>query len=242
MIPLRDNVPSQNTPWVTWLLIAVNLLIFGYQTTMPQREIIAFFNQYGFIPLELNQSFSQGFGVHLVPLASSLLSSLFVHGSWVHTISNMWSLWLFGDNVEDSVGHFRFLLFYVSGGVIASLAHYAFNPLSTLPTVGASGAIAAVMGAYLLMFPLARIRTLVPLFFIPFFFDMPALVFIGVWFISQVFSGVSAVLSPLSDGGIAWWAHVGGFIFGLLVIPFLRKKQWQYRCFYEDGHYHCQYD
>jgi len=242
MIPLRDNVPGQNTPWVTWLLISVNLLIFGYQSTMTQQEIITFFNLYGFVPLDLNQTISQGLGIHLASAAPMLVSSLFVHGSWVHVISNMWSLWLFGDNVEDSVGHFRFLLFYVAGGVVASMAHYVFNPMSSLPTVGASGAIAAVMGAYLLMFPLARIRTLVPLFFIPLFFDIPAMVFIGVWFISQVFSGVSSILAPFTDGGVAWWAHVGGFIFGLVVIPFIRKKRWQYRCFYEDGYYHCQYD
>jgi len=242
MIPLRDNVPGQNTPWVTWLLISVNLLIFGYQSTMPQQEIITFFNQYGFIPMDLSQTISQGFGIHLMSVIPTLLSSLFVHGSWLHVISNMWSLWLFGDNVEDSVGHFRFLLFYLAGGVTASIAHYLFNSASSLPTVGASGAIAAVMGAYLLMFPLARIHTLVPLLFIPFFFEVPALVFIGFWFVTQVFSGVSSILATIPDGGIAWWAHVGGFIFGLLVIPFIRKKRWQYRCFYEDGHYHCQYD
>lgn len=242
MIPLRDNVPGQNTPWVTWLLISVNLLIFGYQSTMPQQEIVAFFNQYGFIPLDLSQNISQGFGIHLMPVIPTLLSSLFVHGSWLHVVSNMWSLWLFGDNVEDSVGHFRFLLFYLAGGVTASMAHYLFNSTSSLPTVGASGAIAAVMGAYLLMFPLARIRTLVPLLFIPLFFDIPALVFIGFWFITQVFSGVSSTLTSYPDGGIAWWAHVGGFIFGLLVIPLIRKKRWQYHCFYENGHYHCQSD
>lgn len=242
MIPLRDNVPGQNTPWITWLLIAVNLLLFGYQSSLPQQEIISFFNQYGFIPLDLNQGISQGFGLHLLYVSPTLLSSLFVHGSWLHVISNMWSLWLFGDNVEDSVGHFRFLLFYLAGGVTASMAHYFFNSVSSLPTVGASGAIAAVMGAYLLMFPLARIHTLVPLFFIPFFFEVPALVFIGFWFVTQVFSGVSSIIVPFSDGGIAWWAHVGGFIFGLLVIPLIRKKRWQYRCFYEDGHYHCLYD
>lgn len=242
MFPLRDNVPSQSTPWVTWLIIAINVMIYGYQTTLPQQEVVAFFHQYGFIPSSLTNALAQGIGLHLLPFSTPLVSSLFIHGSWLHVISNMWSMWLFGDNVEDSVGHIRFFLFYLAGGLVASMTHFAVNPVSTLPTVGASGAIAAVMGAYLFMFPLARIRTLVPLFFIPLFLNIPAIVFIGMWFISQVFSGLYTFVTPLPEGGVAWWAHVGGFVFGLLLIPLIRKKKWQYRCFYENGHYHCQND
>jgi membrane associated rhomboid family serine protease len=242
MIPIRDNVPGQNTPWVTWLLIFLNLLVFRYQSSLPQEELMALVYQFGLIPMNVSQALSDGLSSQTLSLATPLVSSLFLHGSWFHLISNMWSLWLFGDNVEDSVGHFRFILFYLAGGAAASLIHFLFNPLSTLPTIGASGAIAAVMGAYLIMFPLARIVTLVPLFFIPLFFEFPALIFIGFWFISQVFSGVSTLLISGADGGIAWWAHIGGFIFGVLIIPLIRKKRWQYHCFYEDGHYHCQSD
>ncbi len=241
MIPLRDNVPSQNTPWATWLLIFVNLLVFRYQASLPQDEVLTMVSRYGFIPADVSQLLSEGIGISALSLVFPLTSSLFLHGSWFHLISNLWSLWLFGDNVEDSVGHFRFILFYLAGGAAASMVHFLFNPLSTLPTIGASGAIAAVMGAYLIMFPMARIVTLVPLFFIPLFFQLPALVFIGFWFISQVFAGISTLITT-SDGGIAWWAHIGGFLFGVVVIPLIRKKRWQYRCFYEDGHYHCQYD
>jgi len=242
VIPIRDNVPSQNTPWVTWLLIFINLMVFRYQVSLPQEEVLMLVYQYGFVPASVSQAISDGLGVHSFLLATPLVSSLFLHGSWFHLISNMWSLWLFGDNVEDAVGPFRFILFYLAGGAAAAMVHFLFNPVSTLPTIGASGAIAAVMGAYLIMFPMARIVTLVPLLFIPLFFEFPALIFIGFWFISQVFSGVSTLITASPDGGIAWWAHIGGFLFGILIIPLIRKKRWQYRCFYEDGHYHCQYD
>ena len=242
MIPLRDNVPSQNTPWMTWLLIAVNLFVFRYQSTLSQEPLMTFLYQHGFIPLQFSQMLTEGIHPRIFSLSASVISSLFLHGSWLHLVSNMWSLWLFGDNVEDSVGPVRFLLFYLAGGITAAMVHFLFNPLSPLPVIGASGAIAAVMGAYLIMFPMARVVTLVPILFIPVFFQLPALLFIGFWFISQVFSGFISLAIPSLEGGIAWWAHIGGFLFGVLFIPFIRKQKWQYRCFYEDGHYHCRYD
>ncbi|SMP61470.1 rhomboid family intramembrane serine protease [Anoxynatronum buryatiense] len=242
MIPLRDDVPSRSVPWMTWLLIAINLLAFRYQLSLSPEALSSLVMNYGFIPADFNRLLVPGTGFPAALQVVPLVTSLFLHGSWLHLISNLWSLWLFGDNVEDTVGHFRFFLFYLTGGVAASLVHFLFQPASTLPTIGASGAIAAVMGAYVIMFPLARITTLVPIFFIPLFFQVPALLFIGFWFISQVFSGVFTLFAPMNGGGIAWWAHIGGFLFGVLVIPFIRRKRWQYRCFYEDGHYHCQYD
>jgi membrane associated rhomboid family serine protease len=241
MIPLRDNVPGQSTPWVTWLLILVNVLVFRYQTTLSPTELNDFIMSFGFVPMDLSRLLSEGPGTGMSMVSASMASSLFIHGSWIHLLTNMWSLWLFGDNVEDTVGHFRFLLFVIAGGICASLTHFIFNPESLLPTIGASGGVAAVMGAYLVMFPLARIVTLVPVLFIPFFFQLPAIVFIGFWFLTQVFGGVFVLFQPMT-GGIAWWAHIGGFIFGVLIIPLIRKKRWEYRCFYEDGHYHCQYD
>lgn len=242
MIPLRDDVPSRSIPWMTWLLIAFNLLIFRFQLSLSPEALSALVMTYGFIPADFQLLLTPAAGFPGILQVAPLFASLFLHGSWLHLISNLWSLWLFGDNVEDTVGHFRFLLFYLAGGVAASLVHFLFQPASTLPTIGASGAIAAVMGAYVIMFPLARITTLVPVFFIPLFFQVPSLLFIGFWFVSQVFSGVFSLFSSMNGGGIAWWAHIGGFLFGVLIIPFIRRKRWQYRCFYEDGHYHCQYD
>jgi membrane associated rhomboid family serine protease len=241
MIPLRDNVPGQSTPWVTWMLILINILVFRYQTSLTTPELNILIAEMGFIPMDLSLMLSEGFQINNLIPAAAMVTSLFLHGSWMHLIVNMWSLWLFGDNIEDTVGHFRFLLFYLAGGICASLTHFIFNPGSLIPTIGASGAIAAIMGAYVILFPMSRILTLVPLFFIPFFFRLPAVIFIGFWFATQVFSGVFALFAPMT-GGIAWWAHIGGFIYGVFLIPLIRKKRWEYRCFYEDGHYHCQYD
>lgn len=143
--------------------------------------------------------------------------------------------------MEDRVGHLRFFVFYLLSGIVASLTHYVFNIHSPVPTIGASGAIAGVMGAYFIMFPLARIVTLVPVFWIPFFFEIPAVVFIGLWFISQVFSGIFELFGPVFGGGIAWWAHVGGFIFGAVAIRIFKKKRSRYRLFFDDEYYYYQF-
>jgi len=141
---------------------------------------------------------------------------MFLHGGWYHVISNMWALYIFGDNIESRLGHGRYLVFYLATGIAAALAHAALTPASEIPTVGASGAVAGVMGAYILLFPHSRIVTLIPLFFLPWFVEVPALIYVGVWFLSQLFNGLFSLLPETeAAAGVAWWAHVGGFAAGL---------------------------
>ncbi|HBQ64327.1 MAG TPA: rhomboid family intramembrane serine protease [Clostridiales bacterium] len=216
MIPLRDTLPSKRKPAITLLLILANVLIFFYQISMTDRQSAAFVYTFGFIP--------QVFGSVVAKLPFSfpyllpLLSSIFLHGGLFHLISNMWVLWIFGDNVEGSMGHGRFLVFYLICGILANLTQYAFGPGSGIPTIGASGAIAGIMGAYFLLFPTARITTLIPLGFIPLFIRIPAVIFLPIWFLTQLYSGT---VQTLADGrvssGVAWWAHVGGFVGGALL-------------------------
>lgn len=215
MIPLMDTIPHRKKPFVMWMIIIVNFLVFLFQTSLPPNISEFFVYYFGFVPLRFTNLRHEGL---------PLITSMFLHGSWIHLIGNMWSLWLFGDNVEDRVGHFRFLFFYLLSGVIASLTHYIFNVNSPVPTIGASGAIAGIIGAYFVMFPRARIVTIVPFFWVPLFVQIPAVFFIGFWFVSQFYSGLFSLLGPTFGGGIAWWAHIGGFIFGVLAIPFFRKS------------------
>lgn len=241
MIPLKDTIPHRNKPFITWLLITINIFVFLFQISLPPNILDYFVYKLGFVPLNLTTLWNYGLRLELVFFLWPLITSMFLHGSWMHLIGNMWSLWLFGDNVEDRMGHFRFLVFYLLSGIIASLTHYFFNIHSPIPTIGASGAIAGVMGAYFIMFPLARIVTLVPVFWIPFFFEIPAIIFIGLWFISQVFSGIFELFGPVFGGGIAWWAHVGGFAFGVITIHVFKKKTSQYRSFFDDEYYYYQF-
>lgn len=166
---------------------------------------------------------------------------MFLHGGWMHLIGNMWMLWIFGDNVEDRLGHGRYLLFYVLCGLAASWTHILLHPNSTVPAIGASGAISGVMGAYLLLFPRARVITLFPLFFIPYFLELPAIVYLGAWFLMQLFSGAFSILAPGEGGGIAWWAHVGGFLAGALLGPPMRRRRRYYRPYFRDEHIPIRY-
>lgn len=212
MIPLRDSQPSRTTPVVTVALIVVNFAAFFYELSLDGFSRNHFIAAYGVVPDRL----------HLV----TLVTSMFLHGGWMHIIGNMWFLWIFGDNIEDSLGRGKFLMFYLLCGVAAALAHVLLNPYSRIPTVGASGAIAGVMGAYLVRFPRARITTLVPVFVFLTTFELPALVVLLYWFVIQFFSGVGSVaFSQQSAGGIAWFAHVGGFVAGVLLILVLPKRE-----------------
>ncbi len=213
MIPLRDENPSRTAPVVTRALISVNAIAFVYEL-MLGPDLRPFVYTWGMVPARL--SLALRFGEE--PIAGpgiTTLTSMFLHGGWLHLVGNMWYLWIFGDNVEDRLGHARFLVFYLMAGVVAALLHYALNPASWLPTVGASGAIAGVLGAYLVAFPRARIIALVPLF--PFFqvMALPAVLVLGLWFVMQFFSGALS-LGNAGGGGVAWWAHIGGFAFGFL--------------------------
>src|SRR6266487_2970620 len=218
MIPLRDDNPSSTVPFVTRLLIAINLAVFAYEL-MLGPTLQPFVTEWGLVPERLTLAL-HGREESVLGPALTLFSSMFLHGGWMHLIGNMWYLWIFGDNVEDRFGHAGYLAFYLGAGVIAGLVQFATNPISSLPTVGASGAIAGVLGAYAVAFPRARVMTLVPLFFFIQIMALPALVVLGLWFVLQFFSGalVLASAGTPGGGGIAFWAHIGGFAFGVLVM------------------------
>lgn len=228
MIPLRDTVRARDLPLINWALIAANVLIFLYMTALPTRQMAAFTRAYGLIPARLLAD----------PGAAQLatiFTSMFLHGGWWHLISNLWVLSIFGDNVEDRLGHFRYLLFYLVCGIAAAAAHVLIDPTSPLPTIGASGAISGIMAAYVVLFPRARVLTFVPLFILPWLMEVPALIFIGLWFVSQLFNGLFSLASVATYGGVAWWAHVGGFLAGLLFVRLCEKRD--YRRFYADEYW-----
>ena len=220
MIPLRDENPSATIPIVTRTLIVLNVAIFIYEILLGS-ELRAFIFDWGLVPARLTLALRYHQGSALASLLTAL-TSVFLHGGWSHLIGNMWYLWIFGDNVEDLLGHARYLIFYLACGLVAGLIHTVTNPLSELPTVGASGAIAGVLGAYLVSYPRARVVTLVPLF--PFFqiMALPAFVLLGFWFVFQFVLGLGALGN--TGGGIAFWAHVGGFAFGYLSMRALGRR------------------
>jgi membrane associated rhomboid family serine protease len=221
MIPLRDKNPTQRFPLVTILLIVINISVFVYELTLgPNLEI--FIAQYGIIPFQISNVLHES-TINLLVLLT-LISSLFLHGGWLHLGGNMLYLWIFGDNVEDKLGHFRFLLFYTICGISASALHIYLDPLSRVPTIGASGAISGVLAAYLLMFPKAKIVTLIPIFIFIQIAELPAFIILGFWFVLQFFNGLLTLGNATAGtGGVAWWAHIGGFAAGLVLVLPLRK-------------------
>jgi membrane associated rhomboid family serine protease len=222
MIPLRDENPSSTVPIVTRALIVLNVAVFIHELMLgPQLK--PFMMTWGFVPERLTLALGYHEESWFGP-GATVLSSMFLHGGWWHLIGNMWYLWIFGDNVEDRFGHVRYLLFYLGAGIVAVLVQYATNPASSLPTVGASGAIAGVLGAYAVAFPRARIVTLVPLFIFIQIMALPALLVLGLWFVFQFFSGTLALASAVG-GGIAFWAHIGGFAFGALAMLVLGRRR-----------------
>jgi membrane associated rhomboid family serine protease len=234
MFPIKSNVPTRHEPFVTWGLITINVVIFLWQLRLNDRELAIFLARYALIPARI-------FSVEHSPSGFSssaylsLLTNTFLHGGWLHLVLNMWMLWLFGPAVEDRHGHGRFLVFYIICGVLASMTYALFDPTSTMPALGASGAIAGVLGAYTVMFPFSGIIVLVPILFLPLFFAIPAIFFTGFWFITQLVAGTSELLTAhASSGGIAWWAHVGGFVAGIVVTPLFRRSQSSYREHYAD--------
>jgi membrane associated rhomboid family serine protease len=215
MIPLRDSHPSYSTPRVTIALIIVNVLIFLYEISLPPPARNVFVATFGMIPAQF--------------AAPDLFTSMFLHGGWMHLIGNMWFLWIYGDNVEDALGPARFFLFYVLCGAAAGLTHLVTNFDSRVPTIGASGAIAGVMGAYLIKFPHSRILTLVPVFVFLTTVELPAWLILIYWFVIQLFAGVGSLATQgVNQGGIAWWAHAGGFVAGMLLVHKLSRKRTHY--------------
>ena len=216
MIPLRDTTRSNNYPIVNMGLIGLNVLVFFVQLSQG-ANLERFVYIYGLVPArysfsQLSAYFSTGQQIF------SFLSFMFLHGGFWHLLGNMWSLYIFGDNVEDHMGPVRYLLFYLLCGFTSGLTHLLFNFYSNVPTIGASGAIAGVMGAYFILYPNARILTLIPIFIIPYFIEIPAFFFLGFWFVLQF---INAAGARADMGGIAWWAHIGGFVFGILLLKIL---------------------
>ena len=224
MVPLRDENPTQITPYVTYILIALNLLVFGYELSLSPGQLNQFLQHWAVVPQELTASFS-GLSTADAGEWGTLISSQFLHGGFLHVGGNMLYLWIFGNNVEEQLGRVRFLLFYLVCGALAVLAQWYFNPLSVVPSLGASGAIAGVMGAYIFRFPQVRILTLVPLGIFLTTFRIPAILYLGFWFVQQAFYGVASLEAPVTigmeGGGIAYWAHAGGFVFGAILGPLL---------------------
>ena len=211
MIPLRDSVRPRKYPFMNNLFIVANIAVFAYQLGMGQEQLLQFYQDFGVIPQRFFALAGEPFNPQLwLPL----FSSMFMHGGWLHLLGNMLYLWVFGDNVEDRFGHTGYILFYLFSGVAASLVHITMNPLSPVPTIGASGAVAGVLGAYLVLFPRARILTLVPIGFFLTTIHLPATLFLFFWFFMQLLNAGLLAGAAASAQAVAWWAHIGGFITG----------------------------
>ena len=239
MIPLRDNIPSRTVPVVNYTMIAICGIVILAQLAEQQSPSSSLVERFGMIPARLLNPDVPVMVRELVPVGgevavvqheaaapsftpwATLLTCIFLHGGWMHFLGNMWFLFIFGDNVEDRMGHLGYLLFYVFCGVSASIAHLVSSPESTIPTIGASGAIAGVMGAYFLLYPRAMVLSIVPLFVFVEMVVLPAPIFLGIWFVIQFFQGAASITTTQS-GGVAWWAHIGGFVVGYLVAALLR--------------------
>ncbi len=232
MIPLQDILPRRNFPIMTYLLILINVLVFFYELKLSPAEREIFFKTWGVIPASFfDPYFRTLIGESPYHPYVTLITHLFIHGGWFHIIGNMWTLWIFGDNVEDRLGPVKFLIFYLVCGISATLFHCFIYKNSVVPLVGASGAISGVMGAYYIMYPLARIIILVPILFIPFFFEVPAFFYLLFWFFIQFYSGLFSLMIPGHIGGIAWFAHLGGFAIGAIIIKVFCRSG---KCFYQD--------
>ncbi len=232
MIPVRDKNPSGSVPWVVYLLIALNAAAFLYEAALPDEQLAALIGDFGLVPRNVTAAFRGHASLQRAVLIPAL-TSMFLHGGWLHLIGNMWFLHIFGDNVEDRLRHGPFLVFYLACGLLASALQYALNPSAPIPTVGASGAIAGVLGAYIVSWPGARIVTLAPLFSLITFVELPAFLVLGMWFIIQFFEGVGNIGAQFARGGVAYWAHVGGFLAGAVLMRLLstwrppRRRPWE---------------
>jgi membrane associated rhomboid family serine protease len=225
LIPVRDTIPNVHRPVGVYLLIALNTLVFLFESSLAPRDLMVFFQLFGVVPRVILTPDS----IPLVAKVIPFFSYMFVHAGLGHFLMNMWVMWIFADNVEDVMGTKGFLVFYVCSGLAALVGHLIFNPNSMVPVVGASGAIAGVMGAYLILYPKGRVTALIPIIIIPYFVDLPAAFFLSVWFALQVFSGLAAEMRNADGGGVAFMAHAAGFVAGVVLLPFFRKPE---RCYY----------
>ena len=231
MIPIRDDTPRFSTPFVTYFIIALNTVVFLFELSVGQqshRALNSLIYHLGVVPLHFERAFTGASSISLPGLFLPLLTSMFLHASWLHLLGNMLFLWIFGDNIEDYLGHFTYLIFYLVSGFAAGMAHILLNAGSSVPSVGASGAIAGVMGAYFVLYPRARVLMWFPPIF---FFHLPAWLVLGYWFLVEFLSGAATSLAETgeSSGGIAVWAHVGGFVAGIVLIKLLPERPQRYR-------------
>ena len=224
MIPLKDDIPARRFPVVNIGLIGVNIVVFLFEMAAgPHLDQVI--TRFGFVPARFSSMYSWDFLD--IGRYTTVFTSLFLHGSLFHVLANMWVLWIFGDNVEDCMGRLRYLVFFFLCGIASVMAQTLSNPESTLPLVGASGAISGVLGAYFLTYPKASILTLVPIFILFYLIDIPAFIFLGIWFLIQFVSGYASMIAEdgAAGGGIAWWAHVGGFSAGVVLVHFFRQEK-----------------
>jgi len=224
MFPIRDDTPRFSTPYVTWFLIGLNLLIFLFEASLDPASLNALIRQFAVIPAHITALLSGAKGASASTSLLPVLTSMFLHGSWMHVIGNMWFLYIFGDNIEDYLGHFKYLIFYLLSGIAAMLLQVLLTPASRVPNVGASGAIAGVLGAYFILYPRARVLTWFPIFFV---FYLPAWIMLGYWFVYQFLSGAATAItysSQSNQGGIAFWAHVGGFVAGIAMVKLMPQR------------------
>jgi membrane associated rhomboid family serine protease len=231
MLPIRDDQVRYSTPWVTWFLIGLNLVIFLMESTLDPRNLNLLIHQFGVVPYHL-AAFLGGSSRYPLPVVVlPFFTSMFLHASWMHVIGNMWFLYIFGDNVEDWLGHFKYLVFYLLTGLIAMMAQVAINLHSTVPSVGASGAIAGVLGAYFVLYPRARVLT----WFFVFVLWVPAWIILGYWFVLNFLSGTVTALAVQGRnmGGVAFWAHVGGFVSGALLVKVFGERERRYPYAYQ---------
>ena len=231
MIPLRDDTPRYSTPYVTYFIIALNTVVFLFELSVgaqSPRALNSLMYQFGVLPQHFERALAGVSRFSFPGLLLTILTSMFLHASWLHIIGNMWVLWIFGDNIEDYLGHFSYLLFYLVSGFGAMFTHILLNAGSNVPALGASGAIAGVMGGYFVLYPRARVMTWFPPIF---FFYLPAWLVLGYWFVVQFLMGAATSIAETGQnaGGVAVWAHVGGFVVGIVLIKILPERPRRYR-------------
>jgi membrane associated rhomboid family serine protease len=227
MLPIRDDTPRFSTPYITYFIIALNTVVFLFELSVGaqgHRALNALMYQFGVVPVRFERALAGMSHASLPALSLTILTSMFLHASWLHIIGNMWFLWIFGDNIEDYLGHFSYLVFYLVSGFAAMFAHILLNAGSNVPALGASGAIAGVMGGYFVLYPRARVMMWFPPIF---FFYLPAWLVLGYWFLTQFLSGAATEIAGASQatGGIAVWAHVGGFVAGIVLIKLMPERR-----------------
>ena len=221
MIPIKDNIPSRSVPVVLYALILLNAYVFYQELTVSEDDLERLLEQFGLVPAEFLDGWKRS--PWNPALYIPFVANLFFHGGWLHIIGNMWYLRIFGDNIEDRLGHGGFLLFYLLCGVAANAAQIYVDPVADVPTIGASGAISGVLGAYLVSYPGAKVKTIIPIFIIFTVVEVPAVLFLGIWFLAQLQSGAASL--AMAGTNVAWWAHIGGFVAGMVLIVLFPRRR-----------------